>query len=180
MSRILARGSRLGLAAGLLAAGLATAWVGNGGPSRAGAHGEVVASEPAPGAELEAAPVEVRIDLGVPLAPESSITVMDEGFREVMAGPTVLDSEHPERMAVPLAALAPGAYTVQWKARDAEDGHWTEGSYVFHLRPGGGLLAGSPLSGLAVFVGLPLLVLAGLVLVLGWRWRGGAKGSRVG
>lgn len=178
MSPILARGSRIGLAAGLLAAGLATAWLGNGGADRAWAHGEVVASEPAPGAELEAAPVEVRIDLGVPLAPESSITVLDDAFREMMAGPTEIGPEGTESMAVPLMALAPGAYTVQWKARDAEDGHWTEGSYVFHVQAAGGFLAGSPLSGLAVFVGLPLLILAGLVLVLGWRWRGGGKGGR--
>lgn len=118
-----------GVAVGLLAAALAAI----GAAPVVRAHGETVTTDPAPGSVVGAAPAAVTVTVSAPLAPGSEIQVLDAGFRRVDAGPTRLDPAVPARMAVDLALVGPGDYTVQWTALDADDGHRTAGSFVFQV-----------------------------------------------
>lgn len=99
----------------------------------AAAHAELLDSLPAAGAEVTAPPTEVRLTFTANLSPESRIEVLDAGFRPVTAGPAVVDAATPSTMRAPLAPLAPGDYTVQYRAVDPMDGHGVDGSFAFRV-----------------------------------------------
>lgn len=118
----------IAIAVSLLPAGLALA------------HAEIQRCEPAPGASLSAPPAEVRCWFTEELDPKgSALTVTDAAGNPVDRGDGGVDLNDPDRkqMAASLdpTRLKPGTYTVQWRARSAEDGHVAEGSFTFTLLP---------------------------------------------
>lgn len=94
------------------------------------AHAELVAARPEPGAQLADAPAEVRLTFSEPIAAQSSIVVLGEGFEPVPGLVPQLDANQPAEVYTPLPPLEPGSYTVQWSAV-SQDGHEISGSYAF-------------------------------------------------
>jgi copper transport protein len=94
------------------------------------AHADLTHAEPAPGAQLVESPAEIRLTFSEPLAPDSRIVLLAEGFQPIGGIATETDPAQPEVLFAPLPALEPGAYTVQWTAASA-DGHAISGSYSF-------------------------------------------------
>lgn len=99
----------------------------------AGAHSELVDSQPAAGAELTQAPTTVRLVFTDDLAPASTVQVVDAAFGSVAAGPATIDPTEPRAMTVALQPLAPGDYTVQYHAVEAADQHAVDGSFAFRV-----------------------------------------------
>lgn len=113
----LAAGSAL---AGLLLLPTATA---------ASAHDELVGSDPAPGAELDAAPAAIRLDFSADvLTFGAAIVVADDADDTWQAGEPDLDGSS---VSVPLdPALPDGAYEVRWRVVSS-DGHPITGLVPF-------------------------------------------------
>lgn len=79
-------------------------------------------------------PHEVSIEFSEALEPAfSSITVTDAHGGTVSTGKSAVDANDHTRMSVPVGNLTAGAYTVAWVAV-AEDGHRTQGRYVFNVK----------------------------------------------
>jgi methionine-rich copper-binding protein CopC len=79
-------------------------------------------------------PHEVSIEFSEALEPAfSSITVTDAHGNSVGTARSAVDANDHTRMSVAVGDLAPGAYTVAWVAV-AEDGHRTQGHYVFNVK----------------------------------------------
>lgn len=104
------------------------------------AHAELVAAEPEPGAQLADAPAEIRLTFSEPIAAQSDIIVLGEGFAPVEGLVPQLGADRPEQVYAPLPPLEPGPYTVQWTAVSA-DGHEISGSYSFSIRQDDGATA---------------------------------------
>lgn len=101
------------------------------------AHAELVNARPEPGAQLADAPAEVRLTFNEPVAAQSSILVLGEGFEPVPGLVPQLNANRPEEVYTPLPPLEPGTYTVQWSAV-SQDGHEISGSYSFSVGEGNG------------------------------------------
>ncbi|MGH7932739.1 MAG: copper resistance CopC family protein [Candidatus Binataceae bacterium] len=101
----------------------------------AAAHAYPSSENPAAGAALGLPPARVVIDFGAPIEHLfSKLEVIDgKGRNEAAGAPAV--SANQRELSVGLAPLRPGSYTVKWSVV-AEDGHRTEGSYAFTVRPG--------------------------------------------
>lgn len=99
---------------------------------RALAHSELVAAEPAPGAQLTASPAEIRLTFSEPVAASSRIVVMGENFQQVEGLVPQFNPEEPQVVYTPLPTLTEGVYTVQWTAA-SDDGHEISGSYSFSV-----------------------------------------------
>ncbi len=99
---------------------------------RASAHSELVAAEPAPGAQLAQSPAEIRLTFSEPVAASSQIVVMGENFQQVEGLVPQFNPEQPQVVYTPLPPLAEGVYTVQWVAA-SNDGHEISGSYSFSV-----------------------------------------------
>ncbi len=99
---------------------------------RALAHSELVAAEPAPGAQLAESPAEIRLTFSEPVAASSQIVVMGENFQQVEGLVPQFNPEQPQVVYTPLPPLAEGVYTVQWTAA-SDDGHEISGSYSFSV-----------------------------------------------
>jgi methionine-rich copper-binding protein CopC len=99
-------------------------------PPAALAHAMLTRSAPAAGAVVSAAPKSLELEFDHP-ARITQITVVDAAHagREI---PVELDRTAPSatRFALPLAELAPGKYTVAWRAL-AADGHAMSGHFEF-------------------------------------------------
>ncbi len=100
----------------------------------AGAHAELLAAEPAPGAQLPVSPSEVRLTFTEPVGAQSRILVFAEGFQAVEGLVSQNSTAQPETLYVPLPELEPGVYTVQWSAI-SDDGHEISGTYSFSVDP---------------------------------------------
>jgi copper transport protein len=61
----------------------------------------------------------------------SSLRVFDGHGRRIEAGNAIVDAADPWLYRVTLQPVTAGAYTVSWRVMSADDGHLTEGSYVF-------------------------------------------------
>jgi copper resistance protein C len=97
------------------------------------AHAIPKIQQPGPGATVNA-PHEVSIEFGEGLEPNfSSIIVTTEAGTQVSKEKSSVDASDRKHMSVPLPALDPGVYTVQWKAF-AADGHRTQGHYNFTVK----------------------------------------------
>lgn len=96
------------------------------------AHAELVTARPEPGAQLADAPAEVRLTFNEPVAAQSTILVLGEGFEPVPGLVPQLNANRPEEVYTPLPPLEPGTYTVQWSAV-SQDGHEISGSYAFTI-----------------------------------------------
>ena len=99
------------------------------------AHAYPQTETPAANGILRAAPSEVAIEFDDELEPKfSSITVRDTRGARVDDGHSRVAPNDPKHLSVGLKPLAPGVYTVQWRATDT-DTHKTQGSYRFTLQP---------------------------------------------
>jgi methionine-rich copper-binding protein CopC len=137
----------LGLTAVLLVAGAVQA------------HARLLRASPAAGAELSAAPAEIRLFFNEPLRAGNEITLYGRDFSPTIALAAAIDPADSRQLFAPAPPLAPGDYTVQWTAV-SQDGHPITGSYTFTLLPPD---AGRPSPVvwliLALGLGLPLLLL---------------------
>lgn len=99
-------------------------------PSQIGAHALVVESEPASGANLTAPPPRIYLRFNSKLEKRLSHVTLSPARGRPVALPIAVNGEKPDRILLPLAPLAPGAYLVRYKVL-AVDGHITEGSLPF-------------------------------------------------
>jgi methionine-rich copper-binding protein CopC len=98
------------------------------------AHAFPVHQTPVAGAELGAAPAEIRLEFDDVLEPAfSSITVLDASGHQVNRAKSQVASGETKVMVVALPVLPPGAYRVKWVAV-AHDGHRTQGGYTFRVK----------------------------------------------
>jgi methionine-rich copper-binding protein CopC len=135
------------------------------------AHTELVSADPPPGAELAAAPSEIRLVFSEPPGAGSSLAVYGEGFQEVLEVSTVIDPNVPEQLVASLPSLAPGTYTVQWDIV-GDDGHEVSGSYSFRVTAQvGAVFPGKPWWLAALAGGLVTTMLAVDRLALGGGFR---------
>ncbi len=98
----------------------------------AGAHSELVAAEPAPGANLSASPPRIQLTFNESIGDESTIVVFGRNFLQVDDIQVVFDPTTPEQLMATLPPLDPDQYTVQW-ATVSIDGHKASGSYTFSV-----------------------------------------------
>jgi methionine-rich copper-binding protein CopC len=102
-------------------------------PGVALAHALVLESRPASGARLTAPPTEVYLRFNSKLEKRlSHVTLATEKGQPVALPIRAGGGEPPDRLVLPLAPLAPGAYVVRYKVL-AVDGHITEGILRFSV-----------------------------------------------
>jgi copper transport protein len=104
----------------------------------AAAHAKLVRADPAPGAVLRSAPIQVRVVFSEELAARGSFLVVVDGRgRRVDDGRGGLDLDDLDRktLVVRLKPLRPGRYVVRWQATSADDGYVARGQYAFTVRP---------------------------------------------
>ena len=97
------------------------------------AHAELVRSDPEANATLPAAPPQVTAYFSQPLdAAGSRLDVTGADGTPVSQGDSTILADDNKAMQVALQPdLAPGAYTVQWTTKSAEDGDEANGSFSF-------------------------------------------------
>jgi methionine-rich copper-binding protein CopC len=125
------RATNVRLLVGVLLAGLVLV----GGAGVAGAHNELIGSDPADGAQLPASPTRVVLMFDLPVQRGfSTVTVTGPDRQQWTAGPAV---EEGAVVSAPLRPLGPaGQYTVGYRVLSA-DGHPVRGVVRFTLlRPG--------------------------------------------
>lgn len=124
------RASPLIIAMTVLIAGAAFA------PALAHAHAFPTAEQPLVGATVNTSPSQITITYDAPI--ESLFARLEvlngAGQNETAGPPHVARNQH--ELSVTLKPLKRGDYTVKWSVV-AEDGHRTEGSYVFTVAGGG-------------------------------------------
>ncbi len=99
-------------------------------PRTASAHAFPASESPAAGSTIAVAPSEVVLVFNAPIESMfSKLQVTNSDSADVCADSPVLAKDH-RRASVKLKPLVPGEYTVKWIAV-SEDGHRTQGSYVF-------------------------------------------------
>ncbi len=97
------------------------------------AHPQIVSAEPAPDAQLDAAPSSVRIAFNEPIEEAfASVTVLDATGRAVDRGDSGRSPDDPRVLQVSLPSLDPGVYTVAWQAV-GRDGHLVRGYFTFTI-----------------------------------------------
>jgi copper resistance protein C len=103
------------------------------GVASAHAHAFLDRAEPRVGSQLQSAPTEVKLWFSEALEGAfSTATVMDENGRRADSGDAHLDASNKALLRVSLRPLAPGAYTVHWRAVSV-DTHVTQGDFVFRV-----------------------------------------------
>jgi copper resistance protein C len=143
-------------------------------PGHAFAHVSLVMSSPRAGANLEAAPAEVRLTFDGELDPaRSGFTVLDHHGQAVGSGQVDLDVADRNVLAGTIDISEPGTYTVEWSVLGI-DGHEISDAFSFGYAsddandtPDTALPAGTPKGNLAVLAGIGLLALAALRAVRG-------------
>jgi copper resistance protein C len=139
-------------------------------PGLALAHVELLGSEPTAGAQLAESPAEIRLTFSGNLHADSNFILFGERFQAVPGVNGRVDPQAPNQLLATGLNLAPGTYTVQWTAADA-DGHQVSGSYNFTV----GEIAtespaesgGSAASWIVAGIGVILVAAGGL-----YWWRG--------
>ena len=113
----------------------------------AGAHANIVSSDPPAGASLAGSPAAVTLRYSEDLDPSyTSVKLLDSTGGVVVPGPGKIYPAAPRTLSLPLPPLPTGAYSAVWRARSATDGHLTQGTLAFTV----GLPAGSVASVLAL------------------------------
>jgi methionine-rich copper-binding protein CopC len=98
------------------------------GTSTANAHALLERAQPQVGSSVQTAPRQVTLSFTQRLEPSfSSITVTDSSGQQVSADRASVSGT---TMSVPLRAIGPGTYQVNWRALSV-DTHTTEGSFSF-------------------------------------------------
>ncbi len=101
-------------------------------PTPAFAHALLRTSDPASGAVLGTAPVQVLITFTEAPDPQlSSIQVLDSSGATASKQPAQAVPGDPLQLRLPLPALPQGSYTVVWRTVSKVDGHVTGGSFAF-------------------------------------------------
>lgn len=101
-------------------------------PSAAFAHAVPVTASPAPNSTLSQAPWRVTIRFSERVEGRaSSLRVFDAPGHRVDDGDAAVAAGDPWLYGVALRPMDGGAYTVSWRVMSADDGHITEGAYVF-------------------------------------------------
>ncbi|MCE7981836.1 MAG: copper resistance protein CopC [Caldilinea sp. CFX5] len=103
-------------------------------PTALAAHSDLVAADPAPGAQLSSAPTEIRLTFGEANDPWSRVLLFAPGFEAIPGVVTRVNPAAPEQLIAQLPPLAPDTYTVQWVVV-ATDQHVARGSYTFGVQP---------------------------------------------
>ncbi|HEY8506930.1 MAG TPA: copper resistance CopC family protein [Steroidobacteraceae bacterium] len=103
------------------------------------AHTHLKESSPANGAVIAKAPSSITLTFSEPTR-LTALTV-EEGGTERKLGP--LPTEASARIEVPVAELAPGAYTLKWRAV-GKDGHVMSGTIRFTISADGTESSGKP------------------------------------
>ena len=113
----------------LAAAGvvLGLAW-----PAHASAHAFLDHASPRVGSTVHGSPADVRLWFTQELEPAfSTLSVQDAAGKRVDKGDAKVAQD---TMQVSLPTLAPGRYTVKWRALSV-DTHVTEGDFTFEVAP---------------------------------------------
>ena len=94
------------------------------------AHAKLLDSSPPNQAQLAAAPQSLTLDFNEP----AQLAVL-KLVRDGAEIPISIDKKAAasRSFTLPLPALVPGAYSVQWTAVAADDGHITKGSFTFSI-----------------------------------------------
>src|SRR5687768_12398400 len=101
-------------------------------PSIIFAHAVPRATRPAANAVLHEAPREITIRFSERVeARASSLQVLDAHGIRIDEGKATIASEDPWLYRLVLPPLGAGVYTVSWRVMSADDGHVTDGAYVF-------------------------------------------------
>jgi copper transport protein len=91
-------------------------------------------AEPAPNAQLPAAPAEIRLWFTEPLeAKYSGFELRNAQGAVVETAPSLLDTADPHQLVMQPGELPDGLYTVVWSNVSAADGHHSEGSFPFTI-----------------------------------------------
>lgn len=99
------------------------------------AHAFLERADPRVGSQVQAVPAEVKLWFNEPLEIAfSTLTVLDASGRRVDRADAHLDADNKALLRVSLPPLAPGAYTVHWRAVSV-DTHVTQGEFVFRVGP---------------------------------------------
>ncbi len=102
--------------------------------SQADAHAFLKTATPAVGSTVAKSPSQVVIDFTEGVEPRfSTIAVQDAHGKQVATGSTHLVGGD-THLALDIAPLPPGTYTVVWHAT-ATDTHKTEGKFTFTVQP---------------------------------------------
>jgi copper transport protein len=109
--------------------------LGGWGTASAWAHAGLVASDPAAGAALGAAPASVRLTFSErPAASLSELRLRDSHGAPLRVPSPKLAAGDPLSLVVVLPPLGRGVYTVSWRIVSAVDGHATSGVFAFGVR----------------------------------------------
>jgi copper transport protein len=96
------------------------------------AHAVPVSSTPSPNAGLSQAPPEVAVRFSERVETRaSSLQVFNAHGQRIDDGHAAVGPEDPWLYSVRLRPAEAGTYTVSWRVMSADDGHVTEGAYVF-------------------------------------------------
>jgi len=96
------------------------------------AHAVPLSSTPAPNAGLVQAPQEITLRFSERVESRtSSLQVFNAYGQRIDDGQATADPENPWLYRVGLRPAEGGTYTVSWRVMSADDGHVTEGAYVF-------------------------------------------------
>lgn len=149
------------------------------------AHALPVRSEPVPNAILRVPPTQVVIWFDDALVPATShLLVENAQGQSVTQQASYVNRANVHEMQLSLPRLAPGTYHVLWVAQSSDDGHVTEGAFLFTvasphgtLPPGTGQgAAGFPTSSQQTLLTVPTLlqiVADWVVLLCMTLWVGG-------
>ena len=111
----------------LLAAGIALACI------AAHAHAFLARAEPRVGAQVQAAPAQVKLSFSEPLEGAfSSVTVVNAKGQRVDRDDAHVDAANNALLLVSMQVLVPGTYTVHWRAV-SKDTHVTQGDFTFRV-----------------------------------------------
>jgi methionine-rich copper-binding protein CopC len=132
-------------------------------PTTALAHTELTTSDPADGATITEAPVQVVLTFAGELDEAAAFTVLDPDGEEVGTG--ALDLEVADRNVIrgDVEVSAVGEYTVAWSVI-GDDGHEVEGEVVFTYDPEGE--ATTPDTALPIGPAIPMGLVGMLLVVL--------------
>jgi hypothetical protein len=99
----------------------------------ADAHAHLRSAVPAVGGAVPVAPQVLRLHFTEGVEPAFCHVVVSSSRGTVATGALAVDAHDPAQLLVPIVGtLAPGTYTVAWRAV-AVDTHHTAGSYTFRI-----------------------------------------------
>ncbi len=108
-------------------------------PITASAHAFLVQTSPAAGQRLLMSPPAITLEFSEAVAPAGiQVSIQASGGQPVRT-PSPARSPDAEHVRLPLPALPPGVYKVQWEVVSADDGHLSAGSFVFAVGTSAGL-----------------------------------------